>query len=228
MTMHVTTLLADAYRFVIGNFRQIAALFLPLLLIVTALGYGSMETADTGDTEDMASVIRWLLINLLFYPLYTGALILLLAKRTRHETPTNGQLLRAASALWWPLLILTSVAGIAIVFGLMLLIIPGIWIAVRLAFAEIYLVVEGLAPLAAMRKSHDTTKELFWVILAVVASIYVPLIALSYLFELMVQASGGGIALKIITEGVVAFLGLFVNVAIFRIYLLHNADQVKE
>lgn len=219
--MHITTILADSYYFFIGNLRQMAGLFLPILLIVAALEHGLTVTADTG------SVFGAALVGLLVYPLYTGALILLLAKRTQHETPTNGQLLRAVFTLWWPLLVLTFIAGVAVFFGFLLLIIPGIWIAVRLAFAEIYLVVEGLTPLAAIRKSHDTTKELFRVILLAAASIYVPLIALSFLSEWMVDAYGGSSALGVIADTVVAFLGLFVNVVIFRIYLLSRQDRAK-
>ena len=221
--MNITTILADAYRFYSGKFRQISVLFLPIMTIVTILGQGP----ETQDTVEIASVFWWMLINFLLYPLYTGAMILFLAKRTRHETPGYGQLLRESSALWWPLLILTLIAGIAVFFGVMLLILPGIWIAVRLSFAEIYLVAEGLSPLAALRKSHDATREVFWLILAIVVILYVPLIALSYFLELMAEASGGGSVLKIITESIVAFLGLFVNVAIFRIYLLHGLNQAK-
>jgi hypothetical protein len=219
INVNITTILADAYHFFIGNLRQMAGLFLPILLIVTALEHGLTVTADT------ASLFWAVLVGLLVYPLYTGALILLLAKRTQHESPTNGQLLRAAFTLWWPLLILTFIVGVAVIFGFMLLIIPGIWIAVRLAFAEIYLVVEGLTPLAAMRKSHDTTKELFWVILLAVVIVYVPLIAFSFLLEWMVETYGGSSALGIIGDTVVAFLGLFVNVVIFRIYLLHGQNS---
>ncbi len=221
MNMNITTILADAYHFFIGNLRQMAGLFLPILLIVTALEHGLTATADT------ASLIWAVLVGLLVYPLYTGALILLLAKRTQHESPTNGQLLRAAFSLWWPLLLVTLMVGVAVIFGFMLLIIPGIWMAVRLAFAEIYLVVEGLTPLAAMRKSHDTTKELFWVILLAVVIVYVPLIALSFLSEWMMDTYGGSSALGIVADTMIAFLGLFVNVVIFRIYLLHGQNSAQ-
>lgn len=221
MNMNITSILADAYHFFIGNLRQMAGLFLPILLIVTALEHGLTATADT------ASLIWAVLVGLLVYPLYTGALILLLAKRTQHESPTNGQLLRAAFSLWWPLLLVTLMVGVAVIFGFMLLIIPGIWMAVRLAFAEIYLVVEGLTPLAAMRKSHDTTKELFWVILLAVVIVYVPLIALSFLSEWMMDTYGGSSALGIVADTMIAFLGLFVNVVIFRIYLLHGQNSAQ-
>lgn len=219
--MNIIAILADAYRFSIGNLRQMAGLFLPILLIAAALEHGLTATSDT------ASVFWAALTNLLLYPLYTGAMLQLLAKRTQHETPTNAQLLYAAFRSWWPLLVLTFLVGAMIASGLMLLIIPGIWIAVRLSFAEIYLVVEGLKPLAAIRKSHDTTKELFWVILPAVAGIYVPLMGLSFLFGWIADAHGGSNALGIVAETLVAFLGLFVNVVIFRIYLLHDLRQAQ-
>lgn len=220
-TMNILSIFADAYRFYVGNLRQMAGLFLPILLIVSAL-----EQVLTV-TSDAASVFWVALANLLFYPLYTGAMLQLLARRTQHETPTNAQLLFSALRFWWPLLVLTFVVGAMVAFGLMLLIIPGIWIAVRLSFAEIYLVVEGLEPLAALRKSHDTTKELFWVILLAIAGIYALLLGLSEVLGWMVDVYGGGDAWSIVAGTLVAFLGLFVNVVIFRIYLLNNVRQAQ-
>ena len=219
--MNLLDILADAYRFYIGNLRQMVALFLPILLIVSAL-----EQALTV-TSDATSVFWVALVNLLFYPLYTGPLLQLLARRTQHETPSNAQLLSSALRFWWPLLALTFLVGAMVAFGLMLLIIPGIWIAVRLSFAEIYLVVEGLGPLAALRKSHDTTKELFWVILLAIAGLYALLIGLSEALVWMVDTYGGGDVWSIVSETLVAFLGLFVNVVIFRIYLLNNLRQAQ-
>jgi hypothetical protein len=222
MAMNITTILADSYDFFSGNFRQIAGLFLPMLLGVTLLEHVIMATVTT------APLFWAVLAGMLLYPLYTGAMILLLTRRTQHETPGNGQLLRAALTLWWPLVVLTFIASAVVFSGLLLLIIPGIWVAVRLAFAEIYVVVEGLMPLAAMRKSHDTTKELFWVILLAVACVYAPLIMLSYLSQWMMETYEDGSVLGVITDTVVAFLGLFVNVVIFRIYLLKGMSRSKD
>jgi hypothetical protein len=221
MNINITTILADSYRFFIGNLSQLAGLFLPILLIVATLERGLMATAGS------ESMFWTALVSLLVYPLYTGAMLLLLAQRTRRETPTNGQLLRAAVALWWPLLVLTFIVGVAVFSGVLLLIVPGIWIAVRLSFAEIYLVVEGLMPLAAMRKSHDATEGLFWVILPAAASIYVPLIALDFLSEWMLDSYGGNPALGVISDTLLAFLGLFVNVVIYRIYLLSGQSRAQ-
>lgn len=217
--MNITTILADSYGFFIGNFRQITGLFLPMLLGVTLLEHAIMATVDT------APLFWAVLAGLLLYPLYTGAMILLLARRTRQESPGNGELLRSALTLWRPLAAFTFIAGPVVFSGLLLLIIPGVWVAVRLAFAEIYIVVEGLMPLAAMRKSHDTTKELFWVILLAAACVYAPLIALSFLSQWMTETYENGSVLGIITDTVVLFLGLFVNVVLFRIYLLKGLSQ---
>ena len=222
--MHITGILADAYRFFSGNFRQLTVLFLPIMTIVTLLGL----VPEMAGNEEITTVFWQALIYFLLYPFYAGAMILFLAKSTRHETTGYGQLLRESSALWWPLLMLTLIVGIAVLFGFALLILPGIWIAIRLSFAEIYLVVEGLSPLAALRKSHEATREVFWLILAIVVILNVPLIGLSILLDFLVDASGGGSVLKIITESIVAFLGLFVNVAVFRIYLLQKLEQAQE
>lgn len=214
--MRISTLLAEAARYFIGNLRQLAVLFLPILLVLTATEHVLQTAADGRFTV-------WALVSyVLIYPIYTGALLLLLNRHTRLARPSHRSVWRAALPLWRPLLLLTLISG------LILAIIPGVWVAVRLAFAEIYLVVEGLPPLAAMRKSHDTTSEYFWLILLSVASIYAPLIGLSLLFQWWADSHGVGPVMQIFGDTVIAFLGLLANIVIFRIYLLRGVKGVPK
>jgi len=66
--------------------------------------------------------------------------------------------LRAWGRLWWARLL----SGLVILIGLVLLVVPGIYLMTRLAFVETVAVVEGTTGSTAMKRSFDLTEGRFW------------------------------------------------------------------
>ncbi len=117
----------------------------------------------------------WSLVaGLLFYPLYTAALILFMDARGRDERPRVGQLWSAALRLWPAFALLAALTSLLIVLGLSLLILPGIFVMVKLSFAEFCLVLRGRSPLQALRESFEFTRGRFFLILACSLVILLP------------------------------------------------------
>lgn len=162
--MNVTTILKDSSSFFLSNIKQITLLCLPILLFGTILDRALVlhyeKLLGMGVTT-FASLILWLLI----YPIYTGALILLITKRTHQEYPHYKDLILASLKIWYPLFLVSTFSTCMFLFGLMLFVLPGIWILVRLSFSEMFLVVRGLSPMEAIRQSYICTQQHFWILL---------------------------------------------------------------
>mgnify|MGYP007038999023 FL=1 len=107
--MNPLDVLRDSLYFFQRNLGQIAQLCLPLVILEALLQQG-VNSALGPDTFPGYSVV----VGLLVYPLYTGALILFLDARTRGESPRTRDLLAMALALWPRFALLTAVSTLLI------------------------------------------------------------------------------------------------------------------
>jgi hypothetical protein len=78
------------------------------------------------------------------------------------EPVSIGRVYRFALARLLPILWITVISTVAILIGLVLLIIPGIILLVRLAFAPAVLVVESVGGMSALRRSWRLSSGNFW------------------------------------------------------------------
>jgi hypothetical protein len=209
--MQVKLILSDSYLFYLRNFHRIASLCLPFLFLDAFL-------ESLFNRSENLQALHWV-SYVMIYPVYTAALILFMARSAGKEQAANMDIIAAALKLWWPFYLLTVIHLTLGAVGLFLFIVPGIWIIVRLSFAEYYLVLDGLNPLDAIRQSIETTKPYFWYLLAF----------------LVVTASGNGIAdyligrafhiendisiLSIAANAAVSLIMLFFDVVLFRIFM---------
>ena len=218
--MYVRTILIDSLYFYFGNITQIAQLCLPILCI-TLLSQYSLFLIPEFDAAPFVSAV----LGLIFYPLYTAPLIMLIAKRTGHEHPSNASLLAASLKIWLPFVLLTLIVGILIGVGLMLLIIPGIWVAIRLSLSEVFLVVGGLKPIDAISASFATTKEYFWIIFICIFIVMLPIWGMSYGLGHAGELFAESYVISFCMEIFISFVSLFVNVVIFRIFMIAGMEQ---
>ncbi|WP_341521346.1 YciC family protein [Pseudomonas sp. G.S.17] len=212
--MNPLIVLQDSLYFFRRNLASILLLCLPLV-ILEALAKQALGNALAAQ----ASPAYELLVGLLFYPLYTGALILFLDARSRGEEPDKRDLLAMALRLWPTFAVLSALSTLLIMFGLSMFIIPGVYIMVKLAFSEYLLVLRGLTPLAAMRESLLLTKGQFVRILACVLCVYLPLSVLEGIgMFLLPEPQSAAVTLAI--DSISSFLQLFTSVVMFRLFML--------
>lgn len=206
--------LRDAWFFYSRHLGLIIRLCLPLILLE---GGARLALAHWLGHADPA--IRDLLLGLLFYPLYSAALILLLDARSRGQTPGVAVLLAAALQRWLPMALLVGLSSSLVMLGASLFILPGLWLMARLAFAEFLLVQRGLAPLAALKGSFLLTRGRFLPLLSSVLMVVVPL-------WLVGGWAGGQLTPEeapLASLALDAALGLgqlFATVVFFRLYML--------
>jgi hypothetical protein len=209
--MNPLTILQDSLYFFRRNFASILTLCLPLVILEAV----TKQWLAVGQN----SATWQLLIGLLFYPLYTGALILFLDAKTRGEVPTTRDLFATTLIMWPKFAVLTILSTLLIMAGMSLFILPGVWVMIKLVFSEYLLVLRGMGPLQAMRESFKMTQGHVVRILLCVLCVYIPLSmleAVSY-YVLPEQQSP---LLSLAVDSTSSFLQLFISVVMFRLFML--------
>ncbi len=212
--MNPLSVLRDSLYFFRRHLISIAGLCLPLVIIEALCS--QLLYDQLGDD---ASPAYGLLVGLLFYPLYSAALILYLDARTDGHEPLKRNLLARAVQLWPSFALLVLLSSLLIMAGISLFILPGIWVMTNLVFAEYLLVLQGRAPIQAMRESFQMVNGNFWRILVCMLGVMAPLWLFNGLtLELLPEQSSP--ALELLVSVVNSFLQLFSTVVLFRLFML--------
>lgn len=216
--MNLKLIISDAFFFFRSHFVQISKLCLPWLLAIAFVDVLITATSDPSQGIGPLYMLAWV-FNLLIYPIYTAALILLMAKRAQLEQPENKALVASAIRIWQPFFVVHIIGAGLTALGLMLLVLPGIYVAVRLAFAEFYLVLEDVKPLDAIQKSFQATQPYFFQILLLLVLFLTPLWMLNFFIANLLSSHEVGPFVNILVATITAFLMLFVDVVLFRVYM---------
>ncbi|MGY4531712.1 hypothetical protein ACVW0Y_000822 [Pseudomonas sp. TE3786] len=220
--MNPLPIIRDAFYFFSRNLGDITRLCLPLVML-ESLAQTVLLCADPGDN----SPIYAMLITLAVYPLYTGALIIFMAARSSGETPRLPDVLALTLRLWPRLAVLSALTNLLFLLGAKLMLLPGIYVLVKLAFAEYLLVLRGTSPLAAMRDSFSMTNGQFLRVLLCIMLVVVPLWVLQ---SLNFGVAGEGevqmdeALLVFAVQSVTSFISLFSSVVGFRLFMLVGAQ----
>ncbi len=229
--MKLKLIITDALQFFRYHVVQIATLCLPWLLAIALVEY-FVIVMEVPNQEANPFPLLGLAFHLLVYPIYTAALILLMARRAQHETPSNRELLSSALQLWQPLLILKIIVACLIIpaqlfvfQGWVLFVIPIIFVAVRLSFAEFCLVMDEIKPLEAIRKSFFVTQPYFFQIFFLLVAFAMPLWSMKIVKTLYLNKPEINPLVIILTSTVIDFLTLFLDVLMFRAYMSATQER---
>lgn len=157
------------------NFARSALGFVPMFAIKFIAAF-SFETQHS----NMASYeLLHLALKLIIFPYLSIGLFILVANLSKGKSMTMVEILREAAPVWKYYLLLSIAMMLFIVIGLAILIIPGIWLFIRLILAQPILIFEGKVPVDAMvlsfrRTSVVMSKLIFLIvpILILVAIVY--------------------------------------------------------
>jgi hypothetical protein len=236
--MSLSAILAEAYNFFRNHVSQLAALTLPLLLIqvVIQLWLGQeMLNADMENPEFSAVHGVAMMALLIIFSLLIAALTLFLQLRSEGHDLKSMDIIKASAAYVPPLLLAGVFSGLAILAPVMLFAAFGpFWIiglAVsfylfsRLAYVNFMVVVERLTPLEAIKASFVFSGPLVLKTMVVIM-LYVPLSLLGGGLTTLTKA--GGLPVQMIIETGIAFIGLYVNLVLFRLYMVNREKKAAE
>ncbi|WP_394375020.1 YciC family protein [Stutzerimonas frequens] len=222
--MNVLAILRDAWFFYSRHFLTIVRLCLPLILLESLT-----RLALDHWLGDNAPPALDLLVGLIFYPLYVGALILFLDARSRGHDPALGAVYARALPLWPALAVLSGLGTLLILLGASLFVLPGIWVMVKIAFAEYLLVLRGLTPLAALKQSFQLTRGHFLLVLGCVMTVLLPVWMLEVWIAAQLFADETPPLLPaMLLDGVVGLLQLLPTIMLFRCFMLCSEPPARQ
>lgn len=204
-SLGVGTIIGDAFGVVFQRFVPIfMAAFLPLALAsaITAALFGAAFSAGAEDAVPsvIAIVVNWVL-GLLASGLSTAMIVhIVYGIRTGRSVPLGAAF---QAALRWivPISVLSVVAGALIAAGLMMLIVPGLYLWALWAVVVPAIVVEG-AGYGGLGRSAELTREYRWPIVGLLVVFGLILIVVGLAMSAVaaiVAASLGGIAALALT-----------------------------
>ena len=175
-------MILDAFKFTNNLFSNHFTKFLVIVFpvyIIIFLVYSLMSPIpgnEFGTTNtSFASYFLELVTNLL--TLYSVILSILLIDdicKERKRSITNYFYLGAY--LYIKILLINLISGIAMVFGLLALIIPGLYVSARLFFASYLAIIFDEGIINSLKKSIEITEDKGWKVLGYVLAVTIPLI----------------------------------------------------
>ena len=148
-----------------------AVVVVPLTLLQYGIGHWVRSHGQQLHDQAEVSTSFWAaasasllaaLVGLLLYQVLTGAITRTIATEVAGQDLGVEQSYRFGFARLGPILVVTILVGLATLLGLIVFIIPGIYIGVRLAVSIQALVVEGKRGTEAMRRSWDLVGGHWW------------------------------------------------------------------
>jgi hypothetical protein len=139
-----------------------------------------------------------LMISLVAGTLFTGMVVELVADvQDGRRDASPGQLLRAATPVLGQLLLVGIVAGIGIVIGFVLIIVPGLFLLTIWFVAAPVVVLERPGVFAALRRSRELVRGNGWQVFGVILVLYVLVGVVSFIIEGIADSAGSGIGIVV-------------------------------
>ncbi|ABE56772.1 conserved hypothetical protein [Shewanella denitrificans OS217] len=236
--MSLSAILTEAYNFFRNHVSQLAALTLPLLLIQVVIQLWLGQEMLQADLENPVfgpihgAAMMALLVT---FSILIAALTLYLQLRSEGHDLKPLAIIKASFPFVPPLLLAGVFSGLAILAPVMLFaafgpfwiigLVVSFYLFSRLAYVNFMVVVERLTPLQAIKTSFVFSGPLVLKTIAVI-SLYIPLSLVGGAVAGLAKA--GGLPVQLIIEVGVAFLGLFVNVALYRLYMVARTTDKTE
>jgi len=208
-------------------FRQhlatIAAIQLPFVIVLNLVAYWVTGQMTEGDKIDMAPLAILNLASLTVLPIYWGATILYLQSVVDNEPVRPLQAIVWALKYWRHLLITYLLTGLAVFAGLLMLIVPGIFIGTRLSFAEYICVLEEKKAVASLKQSWEQSEAYFSLLLQGLLILFGGLMAVE-LITLDLIGSEEPQPYEVVISVIFDLLGALATIYGFRIYCVMKAD----
>jgi len=171
------------------------------LVLVTAAAVVFVISAVVGALLVSASpglAIIALVVSLVASTLFTGMVVELVADVQDGRRDTSpGQLLQAAVPVLGQLILVGIVAGIGIVIGFILIIIPGLILLTIWSVAAPVVVLERPGGLRALGRSRELVRGEGWNVFAVILLMVILVAVISFVVEAVAASAGTGIDLLV-------------------------------
>jgi hypothetical protein len=155
-----------------------------------------------------------------------GTLIAQLGAIQNDGTKGLGECLKRMLAVLPVLFATWLIMGVIIYAGLLALILPGIWLYVRLGFAPFLVVLEKASPMDAVRGSFMRTAEQQWTLLLTLLLAVMLVLLISAPVTSLIALLGENRLATALAAVITGLMGALVQVVFFRFYTL-DASKVE-
>lgn len=211
----------DSWYFFKNNAKELCSFMLPVFALGMITGVIGVSNPESG----VLSVLS--IVQIMIGPLFTGGLLLLIANISRDQHPPHMEMLKQAIPFWMIIFMVSMLTGIAIGLGFIFMIVPGVWLLLRLFLAPLYVVFQNKRVFDAIGTSFNDSKDH----LLPFFQILIPFIVLGVVFIMLVTGQGkeGPSVLSATLINVVTTFGfIFASVVQFRMYSVYIENRVVD
>ncbi|WP_133408413.1 hypothetical protein [Parashewanella tropica] len=234
--MSLSATFTEAFNFFKNHFKQLAIITVPFILIMNAIQMwiGTQIKAVTQDNPEFSSMtLAAVMALVIVFSWLFSSLTLFLEVRSQGHEPNARQIWFNALHFIPAMLLAAVFSGLAIAgpffvliaalkeFGALIGLAIALFIGTRLTYVNFMVVSERLTPMKAISSSWKLSGPIILPTLGIVM-LYLPLSLIGG--ALSQVTSQVGMPLQLIVETAVAFFGLFINIALFRLYMLNRGN----
>ena len=187
----------DGFALLVSHLGLFAAIVLTIRLPGNAVAnYLNEYVFDPTSMEALQfnAGVEWI-----FGPLYVGAVVYAASRLLQQEEVLYGEAMGVGLRNWFILWLAWLGAGLLIGVGLLLLVVPGIVLAVRYALIDSVVILDGPGPPVAWKRSSALTKGRRWPILGASVVFLIGFGLLWWLVEALVE--------ELVLAGVIGLMG---------------------
>ena len=214
----------------LDNFTKFFIVVFPIYVIqfLVYLAFGSVPGNEFGTSPSSTNIAQQFLSNLL--TLYSYALAILLIDDIFKEKSRSVSNYFYQALYFFPKIIgIGLIAGILVVLGFLLFILPGLYISARLMFAPYIGLMENRPILDSVKKAYEITEGKGWKLIGYIAAVIFPIIII--LITILT-----GFAVFLIPENINAYIAIaylfsflsFIYLAIYIYHLLINLNKTED
>ena len=214
----------------LDNFTKFFIVVFPIYVIqfLVYLAFGSVPGNEFGTSSSSTNFAQQFLSNLL--TLYSYALAILLIDDIFKEKSRSVSNYFYQALYFFPKIIgIGLIAGILVVLGFLLFILPGLYISARLMFAPYIGLMENRPILDSVKKAYEITEGKGWKLIGYVAAVIFPIIII--LITILT-----GFAVFLIPENINAYIAIaylfsflsFIYLAIYIYHLLIDLNKTED
>lgn len=222
-------LLLDSWNFFRNHLRVLAFIILPIVLPIEIFA-AIFEYHFLGDEPTMQELLMLRIPAIIAAPIYSVAVVFYIASIIGNKPLPLTSMWLLGIRYWLVYFLLTLMIGMMAGFGLLLFILPGLFLLAKFAFAQFELLLHGHTPPEALRRSwqrttgHTATLLGGYVVLATLfIAVYLvlgTLIGLLYpdYSSLLEQKSAVPIVFGLVVTVIFAVLECLFTIFAFRVY----------
>ena len=214
----------------LDNFTKFFIVIFPIYVIqfLVYLAFGSVPGNEFGTSPSSTNIAQQFLSNLL--TLYSYALAILLIDDIFKEKSRSVSNYFYQALYFFPKIIgIGLITGILVVFGLLLFILPGLYISARLMFAPYIGLMENRPILDSVKKAYEITEGKGWKLIGYIVAVIFPIIII--LITILT-----GFAVFLIPENINAYMAIaylfsflsFIYLSIYIYRLLIDLNKTED